>query len=191
MDIDVGTNGEFHWVEFHSDTIGILQLVIAVPSLVVGRYVAVAAFDGGAYVASRAQLDDGWTQHGDLAISPMLGVDVMTPRVNRPSMLPMAGYDEWYVLDKPAPFRAPANFVSNTNFTLRSPTEVASEAVRKGGWDKEVEAWFVPFMTQMQLDFWRGLSTTGVFAFLGNGFSAYYLAVKDPAAHKLAMDFLS
>ena len=51
-------------------------------------------FDGGPLQLTSEELEQGWEQRGDIAVSPI---------VNEPSILPHEGYDEWYAFERDIP----------------------------------------------------------------------------------------
>ena len=82
-----GTRGEFWWLVTDCS---LAELVQAVPQIVVGKYVAVVAFDSGPLEVTPRQIADGWeSRHGI----------VYTPALSDVNAIPQGvGYEEWYVL---------------------------------------------------------------------------------------------
>ena len=60
------------------------------PEIVLGRVVAITAFDGGPLSPSAAEAKRGWTREGDV---------LWTSRVDDPVRLPICEPAEWYVFD--------------------------------------------------------------------------------------------
>ncbi|HKG93141.1 MAG TPA: hypothetical protein VKA84_14650 [Gemmatimonadaceae bacterium] len=109
----VGRHEDYHWlVSAELDLHGLLR---ACSGCVVGRFVAVTAFDSGPLGLLPEEAAAGWRRVGDVAFSP---------RVPSPDALPTAGYDEWYVFrEPPAPFEVADTFVNYAGFTLRDSAE--------------------------------------------------------------------
>lgn len=99
-----------YWiVEWNDGTdAAIGDLVFGCPELLLGRRVAIASCDSGAYTPTDEECTAGWSQIGALAVSPL---------VTAVSQLPMPGFDEWYVYDELLRFEAHANFVNRAGFS--------------------------------------------------------------------------
>jgi hypothetical protein len=62
------------------------------PQIVLGKYVAITSIDSGAFKPTEKEVAVGWQSRGKIAYSP---------QVQRVEEIPSAGWDEWYIFDKP------------------------------------------------------------------------------------------
>ncbi len=154
-----GTRPPYYWYESTDDRLGLDDVLSAVPELVLGYYVAIVSEDSGPYFASSQEVAVGWKQFGEVAISP---------RLTSPSVLPIAGFDEWYVLRSPRRFVVQDRPLSNSAFTLRDPAEAAAENM--AGLDQSAIEDQFQFLSKLQAAFWSSLCDTSAVSFLGCGF---------------------
>jgi hypothetical protein len=126
----VGTHGEYQWIVTQHYLADVLRLC---PEIVVGKHVAVTAFDSGPYRLGDEEKAFGWASRNDIAYSPI---------IQAVSALPQPGFDEWYAFDEPADlgqltpqtvdiFEAPLvrghvhRFVNFADFNLHQPKRVS------------------------------------------------------------------
>ena len=110
-----------YWVVEWSDEFdpSLADLLQHVPELVLGQRVAVASCDSGPFKPSTDDIENGWTVHGTIAISPT---------VQSILELPTPGFDEWYVYDGDPPTTHHVNFVNQFGF---SPLDMTCEQTSK------------------------------------------------------------
>ena len=157
-----GRQNNYFWCEIHDDSVGIAQIVESVPELVRKQYVGIGAFDSGPYFASPEEIRNGWVQFGELAVSPA---------IEDQNILPRAGYDEWYVLERQQSFSIKERFLSRTIFTLVEPTK-----------DSDLK----DIIEDVQLDFWLCLENVNAISFLGdNDFTTIVVTKNEDKFEKL------
>ncbi len=92
-----GAHGPYHWLTSTERYIG--HLVELCPDVIVGRYLAVTAIDGGSPWLTDAQREAGWELRSGIAYSQRISAaaELFYQRDgdDRP------GYDEWYLFDEP------------------------------------------------------------------------------------------
>jgi hypothetical protein len=125
----VGIHGEYQWIVTQHYLADVLRLC---PEIVVGKHVAVTSLDSGPLRLSDEEQAFGWAGRNDIAYSPI---------IQTVSEMPRAGFDEWYVFDKPADlgrlapqsldiFEAPLvrgnvhSFVNFGDFNLHQPERI-------------------------------------------------------------------
>ena len=111
-----GARDGYRWYQSAQGSLG--ELLDRVPSLVVGRYVAVTSFDSGPLRLGDDERRSGWTSSEAVACSP---------RIADPRELPHDGYDEWYVLLRPTDLERSEVFVNYDGFGLQSPTALLDQ----------------------------------------------------------------
>ncbi|VBB17106.1 hypothetical protein [Burkholderia stabilis] len=150
-----GERAGYRIVEWADGTDGDLQsLVLRCPELVVGRHVAIASCDSGPYTPTVEELAAGWSRIGNLAVSPL---------VETTSQLPMPGFDEWYVYDRPDSFEPHANFVNRLGFSPLNVDDAYTDA------------------------FWRQVVKLAPLHVLGAGTPGLFLVTRDPALFQAAL----
>ena len=167
------THGRFAWFESEQFRMG--DLLRLCPQAVVGKHVAISAFDSGPLRVSPEELASGWIQLAQLAISP---------RVTDPAILPWDNCDEWFVLDRPREFAVTERFASYFEFTLRDPSFLAEGA--DPSWDRKVIEMRQEQLTALQEAFWRCLEGSGATSYFGDG-DARFIAVTSDAALAAAL----
>ncbi|HYD58735.1 MAG TPA: hypothetical protein VEC35_00170 [Noviherbaspirillum sp.] len=97
----------------------LLDLLVEMPELVLGRRVAITSCDSGPYKPNADEMISGWSMINDTALSP---------RIEGIGVLPTPGFDEWYVYeDEPA--KCPdCSFVNYYGF---SPLDSSSEKMKE------------------------------------------------------------
>jgi hypothetical protein len=83
-----GSQGLYEWMVTDQQ----VDLVQICPEVVLGKYVAITSMDSGPLVPSDGETAAGWEARGKIAYSP---------RIQDIKALPRAGWDEWYIFDKP------------------------------------------------------------------------------------------
>ena len=83
-----GSEGLYEWL-VSDRQFDFLQLCTEV---VLGKYVAVTSIDSGSLVPTEKERAAGWQSRGEIAYSP---------QVQSVEEIPSAGWDEWYIFDKP------------------------------------------------------------------------------------------
>jgi hypothetical protein len=83
--IKKGVHGEYTW--FQSTENYLTVLVDQVKELVVGKTVAIVAYEGEPIRLTQEEMKAGWQQLSTVALSPI---------IDRPSEIPQNSYDEWY-----------------------------------------------------------------------------------------------
>ena len=104
-----GTRSNYYWVEWQGKFLD--ALLSAFPQIVMGKYLVNTSFDSSTLNLSPEDGGEGWSQHGQLAVSPRM----------TDGWLPHAQYDEWYVFTSPTTFDEYEVFVNYLGFSLRAP----------------------------------------------------------------------
>jgi hypothetical protein len=86
--LNVGSEGSYDWLVSDQQ----FDLLRLCPQIVLGKYVAITSIDSGALEPSEAEATAGWQSRGKIAYSP---------QVQSIEEIPSAGWDEWYIFDKP------------------------------------------------------------------------------------------
>ncbi len=86
-----GQRKNYWWFCWYCSS-GMDQLLVHCPDLIVGRYVAVVAFDGSPLIPNEAEVARGWTSRDKVAYSPHVECIDEVDRDN---------HDEWYVTGSP------------------------------------------------------------------------------------------
>jgi hypothetical protein len=86
--LTVGSEGLYEWL-VSDQQFDIVQLC---PDIVLGKYVAVTSIDSSQLVPTENEAAAGWQSRGGIAYSP---------QVLSADGIPSAGWDEWYIFDKP------------------------------------------------------------------------------------------
>jgi SAM-dependent methyltransferase len=81
----VGTHGDYEWLSTEHSFEDLLRQC---PQMVLGKYVAIASYDGGRLLLSDDNRAAGWQSRMDIAFSP---------RVESIAKLPRYMRDEWYI----------------------------------------------------------------------------------------------
>jgi len=83
-----GAQAGYEWL-VSDEEFDLLQLC---PELVVGKYLAITSIDSGSLVPDEEHMAAGWQNRRNIAYSP---------KIQRVAEIPCAGWDEWYIFDKP------------------------------------------------------------------------------------------
>ncbi len=105
--IKKGKHGVYIWFQVTNNFL--TALIDAVPDLVVGKYVAIASYEGERYRLRSEEIKAGWQQINDIALSPVIG---------QVSELPNNQFDEWYIFDRLTPFVIKESFINYGGFSL-------------------------------------------------------------------------
>lgn len=122
-----GKRGNYWWFSWSCNNC-MDELLHQCPTLIIGRYVAVVAFDCSPMVPNDAEVARGWTSSDEVAYSPL---------VHDLDEVGRGNHDEWYI--KPEPFVLPSTerFVSWVAFRLSPAPEL--EEVQERFW-KQIES---------------------------------------------------
>jgi hypothetical protein len=118
------------------------RLITSVPSVVRNRHVAITSFDSGPLKPSEDEQRWGWRAEGDV---------LWTGQITDPDVLPMAGYDEWYVYDRPVVLQDFQVFVNYPDFRLYDPELILRE-------DPTWEPRAVELQLRCQRAFWEQIA---------------------------------
>jgi len=149
-----GTREGYVW--FWSPHASLRMLLDAVPELVLGRVVAITAFESGPFRVTEHERAQGWTNVGDVAYSAP---------VSDPRALPLGEWDEWYVLNTRRELRDPHVFVNYFDFA----PEAADLSEMDPTWDRAVAEEMLRYRRQRAERFWQQLVTIQPIAFLAEG----------------------
>jgi hypothetical protein len=83
-----GSQGTYEWL-VTDEQFDFLRLC---RDVVVGKYVAITSIDSGSLEPTAEETAAGWQTRGNIAYSP---------RIQNIESLPRAGWDEWYIFDRP------------------------------------------------------------------------------------------
>jgi hypothetical protein len=84
----VGSEALYEWL-VTDQQFDLLQLR---PDIVLGKFVAITSIDSGSLVPSEKEMAAGWQSRGKISYSP---------KIQSVAEVPSAGWDEWYIFDKP------------------------------------------------------------------------------------------
>jgi hypothetical protein len=84
----VGSEGLYEWLVTDQQ----FDLLQVCPEVVLGKYVAITSIDSGSLVPSEVEIAAGWQSRGNIGYSP---------KIQGAEEIPIAGWDEWYIFDKP------------------------------------------------------------------------------------------
>jgi hypothetical protein len=145
-----GFCNDYHWL--WAPNANLNNIVKLAPEIIKDKFIAISSCDSGPYKPTNEELSSGWIYCNGVSISPKIDYQID---------LPIAGWDEWYVIsEQRIPF-PPKVFVSYTNFSL-APGETSA--------DKES----FRFASQLLEDFWSQLATFKPLSFIADneiGFS--------------------
>lgn len=131
------------------------QVLERVPELVVGRTLAVTACDSGSLKPTPLEIGAGWTMRAGIALSPVIE-DI--------GIVPVCGWDEWYVLDQRRHLENLEVFVNVSGFEL-----VPNRQALGHGWDESA----IHSLHQQQLHraarLWSQLHRVKPVSFIANG----------------------
>ena len=113
IDIDVGRNGRYCWMQTSSDHPVLDALLQHCPEVVLGKHVAITSFDTARLQITEASQRVGWAAEDGVAISPP---------VHDVGSLPISGSEEWYVFPEHPQFPRDHEVFANYGvFYLASP----------------------------------------------------------------------
>lgn len=155
MTVRTGERAGYRIVEWSDGADGdIKDLVLCCPELVVGRHIAIASCDSGRYTPTDEEFTAGWSMIDDLAVSPL---------VNAVSQLPMPGFDEWYVYERPVKVERYARFVNYFGFSPLNLDDTQTE------------------------EFWEQVVKLEPLHVLGSGAAGLFLVTRDEALFDAAL----
>jgi hypothetical protein len=140
--LEAGQQGEYRWFSgrVRADE-SLSELTVACH---LGLRLAISSFDSGRLRPTADEVADGWTERGDLALSPPLQAGMNVPQDQ---------YDEWYVFDEQSlPEWSPEVFVNLGTFTVVPVEEL--ERRRDPTWERDALDWLIP----VQERFWKQLA---------------------------------
>src|SRR5215467_3698217 len=86
--LSVGSEGLYEWLVSDQQ----FDLLRLCPQIVLGKYVAITSIDSGPLEPTENEVTAGWQSRGEIAYSP---------QVQSIEEIPSAGWDEWYIFNKP------------------------------------------------------------------------------------------
>lgn len=90
-ELRTGAHGAYYTLEWNSGgDVNLGAFLRQLPQIVVDRYVAIAWSDSARYSLTAAQIQLGWQDGNELALSPLI-TDIV--------QLPTPGFDEWYIFE--------------------------------------------------------------------------------------------
>jgi hypothetical protein len=86
--LTVGSEGCYEWLVTDQQ----FDLQQLCPEVVLGNYLAITSIDSGSFVPTEKETSAGWQSRAKIAYSP---------QIQNVEEIPSAGWDEWYIFDKP------------------------------------------------------------------------------------------
>jgi hypothetical protein len=152
-----GEHGPYHW--YQSNDGFLRRLLAAVPSIVVGHYVAITAFDSGSFRPDDDERKARWFITNDVAVSPRIGDSSAVPRAGE--------YDEWYVFSDVPQWGRAEVFVNYGGFDLRDPAQLAIGF--DPTWDRAAEQAAADVLRGHQERFWTQMMKIRPDSYLAEG----------------------
>jgi hypothetical protein len=149
-----GRHGPFGWLV--SAELRLEQILAQWPALVVGRFVAVIACDGGPLHLAEEEIRAGWTTEDGVAYGP---------RIEAPQVLPLGEYDEWYVFSQNTIVENPERFVNYGGFSIEPPHPTHLNA----GWDRDMHEGQLEAVRELQSRFWSQIEAINPLSYLAEG----------------------
>jgi hypothetical protein len=84
----LGSHDPYEWLVTDDD----FDLLKLCPEIILGKYLAITAFDSGEFVPTKQEGANGWESRKRIAYSPKIKVVEDVPR---------DGWDEWYIFENP------------------------------------------------------------------------------------------
>lgn len=106
-----GKTHNYYWIE--GNEFDLHDLVTRCPQLLIGKTVAITAFDSGPLTPNDEEKVYGWYSKDEV---------LYAPNIINPEKLPYAEYDEWYIFDELKEFKPKDAFVNYGAFFLRDPS---------------------------------------------------------------------
>jgi hypothetical protein len=153
--METGKQNDYYWLTSDSSLGRLLELC---PKIVLGRLVAVAAFDSGPLKPTQDEKKHGWREDGNVAWSPV---------VTSTDILPHDGYDEWYIFEAFIPFQPSELFVNLGGFGLRDPEYLLKDL--DPTWDRSLIIESIERIRSIQERFWSHLASTQAESYLADG----------------------
>lgn len=169
-----GTRGGYQWLWSKN---GMLRgLIERVPDLVTGKVVAVTSFDSGPLQLTDPDLATGWRSEGGVAYSPPL---------EDASTLPLAGWDECYVLDALKALPTVEVFVNYGDFNPNPDRQIEPQGP---GWDRLGAEEALRHSLERTERFWAQLVGLDATSYLAEN-DAMICVTKDVAAFDRALAY--
>lgn len=174
--VKTGLRGPYTWFQSSSHYLSVL--IDRVPSVVVGKYVAVSAYEGEPLTLTSDEIKAGWQQHSKLSLSPI---------VQRPSELPQNQFDEWYTFTSLKPFQISEIFINYGGFSLASTTNdnpFLPESVKQKNTKEN------SILNQRQKRFWEQLEQNNPESFLAESDKLIVVSRDEEVIERLREFFL-
>ena len=150
--LQTGQQGEYHWLESGPEIWDLAAIVVRFHR---GLRLCITAFDSGPLRLTSEELDQGWSAHCGVAVSPPIEDSLAIPHDQ---------YDEWYVVDDPRPLERDIEvFVNYGAFTLVPPADTYK--TYDATWEKSGLEW----LAQAQGRFWDQLQRIQPMTFVASG----------------------
>ncbi len=105
-----GQHNNYFWFQSFDDELSLDWFLREFNDWLLEKFVCVTAFDSGPFALSIEEKQAGWTSFQDISISP---------EMHQKTIIPTAGFDEWYVFSKrPKAFQLSDVFVNYSGFLL-------------------------------------------------------------------------
>ncbi len=170
-----GEHSGYKWIE--STSYSLSELLKCLPQAIVGRCVAIAAFDSGLLKPTPEELALGWMYTHDVAFSPI---------VSNASELPYDGFDEWYILDGPRDLGPLEVFVNYCGFRLSDPGERGE--LRDPARDAVAWRYDIAVERERQEQFWAQIERVGPETCILDG-DSFVLATRNPDLHEAVVQW--
>jgi hypothetical protein len=121
MSTRVGRYKNYYWLK--SESIEQRDVLEKSMNFLVGKYLAVTAFDSGELSLSWEDVEAGWKANDRIAYSPKLTESEI-------DYIPYFGFDEWYFLESDKLIEAPIVFVNFIEF------DISGDDTTRGFWDQ-------------------------------------------------------
>ncbi len=109
MSIKSGKYREFYWLQ--TDDFGQKDVIEQCTNFLLGKYLAVTAFDSGEPNLSSEEIQAGWKMNLSIAYSPKLDNMII-------AIIPYAGFDEWFFLEDNTVITVEEDYVNYALFDL-------------------------------------------------------------------------
>jgi hypothetical protein len=170
----LGARDGYRWYQSAQPSLG--ELLDRVPSLVVGRYVAVTSYDSGPLRLGEDEHRIGWTSSEAVAYSP---------HIANPREIPTDGYDEWYVFRRTTSLERPEVFVNYGRFGLQSPGPFLDRL--DPTWDSSLAREQDDWLATCQRRFWNQLARLQPETYLAEGDNLFCVTRNEKAFESLSL----
>ncbi|MEP6663418.1 MAG: hypothetical protein ABJC04_07105 [Verrucomicrobiota bacterium] len=153
--IETSKHGDYWWLTSDS-SLGIL--LEHCPEIVLGRFVAVTAFDSSPLKLTQDELNRGWSENDCVAWSP---------KILTTDILPHDGWDEWYIFPSQSLFKPKELFVNLGSIGLRDPAYLLENI--EPTWDRAGVIMEIERRRHVQKRFWSQLFSIRPETYLADG----------------------